>query len=589
MTIAEAQATDGAPIRYAVPALPQFLPMLTIRLIGACAALSLSTLCPVVAQAPQSPGASAGWDAALARYKQTIVRKPFAHHTDGRERIAQTRTPEALAILTSDYAKPQAYPEYTRYTIATLIGRHFDRVDDLAPLQALRRGFNKPLDTWMWVQALRIEIDKTNDQEALAIVRDGKNVYQRAAAIAAIGNSRAGDIKNAILPVCLDFPKKEADRNLLIGAMTGALWENKKRVNDSEYRDALEAYISLMAPAIDLGHTIKVQMGRHLQAILDTPAMWVDPEPWLEILQRGEVKQRPVNGTSASPSFFGITTDGERFCYVIDMSDSMLKKIEPSAKPDMVPETGPRKKKKKRAVLDESDLPWHLINTRWDLAREQLRISLSRLTPEKYFSIVWFGSEAGTLDSCKGMVKATKTNIDRVMKEIDAITPVMPDKVPQNEKASFPDGKLRGDTNMHAGLRLAFALDDKGFAEEPAYVDADALTEGCDTMFLVSDGRPSCDDFRILDKDYGEGNVVTNHESQAAAQRTPSLWYHGPFDQDEWLVEDVKRMNSFRRIRIYAIGIGEANMRLLERLAEIGNGEAFPFGKKQGGGDDPKK
>ncbi|MBL8729580.1 MAG: hypothetical protein JNM25_14190 [Planctomycetes bacterium] len=564
--------------------------MSTIRLIGAFAALSLSTLCPAAGQAPQDPGDRPGWEAALARYKQTITRKPFSHHTEGRERIAQTRTPEALAILVSDYSKPQAFPEYTRYTIATLIGRHFDRLDDIAPLQALRRGFTKPIDTWMWVQALRIEIDRTDDQEALAIVRDGKNVHQRAAAIAAIGNSRVGNVKAAIVPVCLDFPKKESDRNLLIGAMTGALWENRKRVNDTEYREALEAYISLMAPEVDLGHTIKVQMARHLQAILDTPAMWVDAEPWLEILRRGEVKQRPDNGTSASPSFFGITTDGERFCYVIDMSDSMLKQIEPSAKPDLVPETGPRKKKKKRAVLDESDLPWHLIHTRWDLAREQLRISLSRLTPEKYFAIVWFGSDAGTLDACKGMIKATKANVDRVMKELDAVDPVMPDKVPAQERADFPDGKLRGDTNMHAGLRRAFALAGKGFVDEPAYVDPEALTEGCDTIFLVSDGRPSADDFRIVDKDYGEGNVVTNHESKAAAQRTPSLWYHGPYDQDEWLVEDVRRMNSFRRIRLYAIGIGEANMRLLERLAEIGNGEAFPFGKKQNGdgGDDKK-
>lgn len=558
--------------------------MLTIRLIGACAALSLSSLCAAGTQAPQAAGSS--WDTALARYKTTIVRKPFVHHTDGRQKLAETRLPEALPILAADYAKPQGYPEYTRYTIASLIGRNFDRLADITPLQSLRRGFTKPIDAWMWTQALRIEIDQTNDQEALAIVREGKNVHQRAAAIAAIGSSRLGNIKDAIVPVCLDFPKKEADRNLLIGAMTGAIWENRKRINESDYRLALEAYISLLAPEVDLGHTIKVQMARHLQGIFDSPAMWVNPEPWLEILQRGEVKQRPASGTSASPSFFGITTDGERFCYVIDMSDSMLKPIEPSAKPDMVPETGPRKKKKKSAVLDESDLPWHVIHTRWDLAREQLRISLSRLTPDKHFAIVWFGSEAGTLDSCKGMVKATRTNIDRVMKELDAVDVVMPDKVPQNEKADFPDGKLRGDTNMHAGLRRAFGLAGKGFVDEAAYVDGDALTEGCDTMFLVSDGRPSADDFRTLDKDYNEGNVVTNHESKVAAQRTPNLWYHGPYDQDEWLVEDVRRMNAFRRIRLYAIGIGEANMRLLERLAEIGNGEAFSFGKKQGGSGD---
>jgi hypothetical protein len=551
--------------------------MLTIRLLVAGGALSLAAVCNAAPQAPGNPPATAGasgYEGALARYKVTIVRKPFRYHTEGRELIAQTRRPEGLAILASDYGKPQDYPEYTKYTIGTLIGRHYERLDDVSQLAMLRRANTKPIDTWLWVQALRIEIDRTDDQEALAIVRDGKSVHHRAAAIAAIGTSRSGNVKAAILPVCLDFPKKESDRNLLIGAMTWALWENKQRVNESSYREALEAYVSLLAPEVDLGHTIKVQMARHLQWILDAPAMFVNPEPWLEILRRGEVKQRPDTGTSASPSFFGITTEGERFCYVIDMSDSMCKEISPSAKPSTTPETGPRRKKKK-ATLDESDLPWHLIKTRWDLAREQLRISLSRLTPDKHFSVVWFGTDSGTLDACKGMVKATKANIDRVIKELDSI------KTGPADPVKAPDGVLRGDTNLHAGLRRAFGLAGRGFVDEAAYVDPEALTEGCDTIFLLSDGAPSWDDFHVVDKDYGEGKVVVNSEYGAAAQRTPNLVYHGPYDQDEWLVEDVRRMNSFRRIRLHAIGLGEANMRLLERLAEMGHGETFSFGKKQ--------
>ena len=72
-------------------------------------------------------------------------------------------------------------------------------------------------------------------------------------------------------------------------------------------------------------------------------------------------------------------------------------------------------------MLDEGDLPWPSIKTRWDLARENLRISLSRLTPDKEFCVVWFGSEAGTLKSCEGLVKASRANIDKVMAELDGI------------------------------------------------------------------------------------------------------------------------------------------------------------------------
>jgi hypothetical protein len=266
-------------------------------------------------------------------------------------------------------------------------------------------------------------------------------------------------------------------------------------------------------------------------------------------------------------------------CYVVDLSDSMCKEISPSMRP-AGPKTGPRKKIK-GVLPDESDLPWHLIRTRFDLAREQLKISLERLTPDKYFSIIWFGDGSGTLESCPGMIKATKPNIDRVIAELMAIVPGKPDP----KKA--PDGVLKGKTNMHSGLKRAFGLSSTGFVEESAYVDPATLTQGCDTIFLLSDGEPSWDDFHKLDKDYGEGNVVLDSEYGASAPRTPQIVYWGPYNRADWLVEDVVRMNSFRRIRIHCVGIGEASMSLLKQLAAIGHGEVYAVGgesaEKKGG------
>ena len=88
-------------------------------------------------------------------------------------------------------------------------------------------------------------------------------------------------------------------------------------------------------------------MARHLQDILNGPAKFTDPEPWLELLNRGDVKKPTQSQTRSQPRFFGIETEGERFCYVLDMSDSMLKEIAPGARPKG-PITGPRKKKSKK-------------------------------------------------------------------------------------------------------------------------------------------------------------------------------------------------------------------------------------------------
>ena len=40
-------------------------------------------------------------------------------------------------------------------------------------------------------------------------------------------------------------------------------------------------------------------------------------------------------------------------------------------------------------------------------------------------------------------------------------------------------------------------------------------------------------------------------------------------------------MNTFRRVRIHGIGIGEADENLLRRLADIGNGQVYMVGKEQ--------
>ena len=111
-----------------------------------------------------------------------------------------------------------------------------------------------------------------------------------------------------------------------------------------------------------------------------------------------------------------------------------------------------------------------------------------------------------------------------------------------------------------------------------------ALDSGADTIFLLSDGAPSWDDFGAVDKDYGEDEVVVDLEyKEKVTTRDARLEYHGPYLFDEWLVDDVRRMNAFRRIRMHCIGLGEANMGLLRKLAEMGHGEVFAVGDGKGG------
>lgn len=542
---------------------------------AACALSCAATLCQDATD----------YEAARARYEQVMPRKVFRYHVEGREKLAETGRPEALEQLAQDYAKPQSYPEHTRYTIAKLIGLHFPGEQFVARLAEMRDKHDDEVDTWLWYQTLMLEIEATDSKRTIEIAQTARDAHQRAAAILAVGAKAGDELQSVILPNCVEFPRKKEDRMLLLGAMTGALFDNKRRVNDDGYREGLRAYIGLLADDVKLEPLAKLQMARHLQTILNGPAKFVNPEPWLTMLDRGEVKKPKDYGTSAQSRFFGIETEGERFVYVLDMSDSMLKEIEPSARPKG-PITGPKRvSKKKSMALDESDLPWHQIRTRWDLAREHLRISLSRLPDDKQFCIVWFGTEAGTLDATPGLVKASSGNIKKVMAELESI-----------EAAPNEQGKmaLRGETSLHYGLDLAFGLGRRGVEDEPRYVGKKPLVEGCDTVFLLSDGAPNWDGFDIRDKNYGEGETYRDVEAGIRSEATPFLNYSGPYanvptvnfqgtpryDQvDCWLLRDVRRMNAFRRIRLHCVGLGEANEMLLECLAGIGNGEVFIVGK----------
>ncbi len=520
------------------------------------------------------------YEGALARYRECKERKPFRYHTEGREVLAKTGRGEALQLLMTDYATTKDYAEYTRYTLGTLFGRHFDDSPFSAPLRALREAQKKPVDAWLWVNSLGIEAQRDGTEGVLRIVSEGKSAWQKAAAIAALSHIRGLTVFDAIQIACAGFPKKDraADRYLLLGAMSGAVFDNHDRARDPKARAGMTAYINLLAPAIDLPHTAKVQMARHLQWTLGGPGLLINPDGWLTLLEQGAPKASGGGNTVTQPRFFGIETEGERFCYVVDMSDSMCREIDPEVIP-RGPVTGPKKKPTKGELPDSDDLPWHKIKTRFDLAREHLKLSLQRLSDDKYFSIVWFGTDAGTLPSCPGLMKATKANVQKAIKDLDAIIagPAQP---------TAPDGVLRGTTNLHAGLRRAFSLSGREFVEEAAYVDPGPLVEGCDTIFLLSDGAPSWDEFEVVDKDYGEGDVVTTTEYDSKAARTPQLHYYGPYVAPDWLVDDTRRMNAFRRVRLHCIGIGEANMDLLKQLATLGHGEVYTVGRagpKQGG------
>ncbi|QDU83907.1 hypothetical protein Pla163_10080 [Planctomycetes bacterium Pla163] len=508
---------------------------------------------------------------AKARYEEYLRRLPLLMHTRGREALAATRDMRALEILAQSYASPVAPKEQVRYLIAAICFRAFKGHDHVDRWIQWRLDNDADRDAYLWYRSLLLEIRDRGPESALEVLDDPKrSIVLRATALRALADSRAPVATERIPVLCAEMPKKGEEQALFIGAMGRALLSQKGALGNDDFDRAAMAYAQLLDPENKLEEIAALTIARYLGDTLGVDQLYLESGPWLQKIKAKSAAAELGGGASAShtvtgPSFFGLEATGKRVVYVIDMSNSMCKPIDVAIKP-RGPVTGGKEKKKKKGDLPTvDDIPWNKVNNRFDLAREHLKISLQRLDKEKEFAVIWFGTEAHLMESTPGMTKASKGAVTKVVKELDSI-------FPGPATTDAPDGELRGATNLHGGIRRAFQVRSRGIAENEEYIDTKALLEGADTIFVLSDGDPTWDDWDMHDKNYGEDNVVHDVESKVAAPDTERLHYHGPYVMRTNLLDDIERLTLFRDVEIHCIGIGEADMRLLEDIARIGLG-----------------
>jgi hypothetical protein len=522
--------------------------------------------------APYAALAQDPFAAAKAKYEEYLRRLPLVMHTRGRTHLAQTRDPRALDILAASYAKPSEPREQVRYLIAGICGRAFNSDVFVDRWIQWRNESTTPGDAYLWYRSLFVEGRTRGPEGLVAIATDPEqHILMRAAAVRALADARSPVVTDLIAGLCLELPKAEEEKHALVASIGQALLAQKSALGDDAYQRAASAYAVLLDEEHKLAPITKLVIARYLGQSLGIDQLYLESGLWLtKIKAKGAVADGPrpssdTGGTVTKPKFFGLEASGTNIVYVIDMSDSMCKPIDHNLKPKSGPTTGggsAKKKRKKGEVPTVDDIPWERVNNRFDLAREHLKISLMGLEKDKSFAVVFFGDVAGLMDSCSGMMEATPQNIQKVVKELDAITPGPP-------IAERPDGVLRGKTNMHGGLRRAFQVRARGLADKEEYIDAKATIEGADTIFLLSDGDPTWDDWDCHDKNYGE-DPIGDPESGIAQPDAPNLHYFGPYVDRTHLVDDVTRMNLFRAVEIHCVAIGEVDVTLLQEISRIG-------------------
>jgi len=479
------------------------------------------------------------------------------------QKLANTRDGRALPILAGRYARPQPPEEQERFLLAWLAGDAFSAPTHRQVLWEWTSSQDRDADAWLRYQALR----SATAERLMELAIDPKaSPFLRAAAIEAAAINRDQAALKIVPRVLAALPKNTRARSLLAESCAAVLRGHRDARAEPAFRTAAEPLIALLEEKQPTSPRARLTIARQLARVFDSKRISTAAGYWLRLL--GHEQDKDDGGTRAMPSFFGVEASGTRIAYLMDLSDSML---EPLTKEDLQdmrrPITG-------RASKPDADLPWDKIRTRFDLARAVLERSLRFLDKSVSFTIVGFGKEAGFFRATKGLVRANKGQVSKAIRELNDIRP-------GPKTRARPHGTLRGETNLHGALILAFRARFKGVEDEHEHVAAKLFESGCDTIYVLSDGAPTDDDFGHVDAFEG-GKVATDAEAgKTELSDRKHAFFRGPYRIPRYLLRDVERMNLFRKAEIHCIAIGDADEGLLTGIAGIGFGNLRVIGKKR--------
>jgi hypothetical protein len=537
------------------------------------------------------------WGPAKVYYDGFIKRPSLQMRTRARDTLASSQHPGAFKILSESYAKVEEPKSQVKYLLTTICAKYFQDEEFGAAWTTWRDKFVTAEDAWLWYRSLIIHAENGGEADLYKAAEEQKVMFIRAAALEAlceVGSDGLLAWWTTKLEQHEDW-KDAAERAVMLEIGAKTLYKEAHSVGTEPFRSMALKLIPLIEDKKTDAKT-QVVMARYFREIFGGEKLYINAKPWLDRLLNPEkpVSKDDKYGPSTPPTkFVGIEAAGKRIVYVIDMSDSMMKKItakqkeeikKPVKKPDG-PVTGsgedgkkPKEDEPAEEEKEEEDdpLPWDKIKTRFDCAREYLKLSLRALQKDQFYCVIWFGDGHDTLKSCKGLIAATPGNIEATCNELDKIKggAAIPDR---------PDGTLKGKTNLHGGMRQAFMLTGKAPVKDYEYVAPETFFTGADTIFLLSDGDPTWDDWNCVDA-REKWDQTGDPESNIKHPDQPNLDFPGPYGywrnqgQWEWIVDDVRRMNLFHKSEIHCIGIGEVSFGLLKGIADQGLGQVKMVG-----------
>lgn len=408
------------------------------------------------------------------------------------------------------------------------------------------------------------------DSTLRTALTDKENPFLKVAALEAIRQAGAKRFIDDVIAILLEENEKWAKIWTIVPINTLACLEKIVEPGDSQnVIKTIEAVIVWEERKLCSDERVRFFGGKMLRTLtsetidMGSTFFWKWWVAQMKVSGKVDTANKPDtkrSKTAASPPVFDTQPVGKRYAFVIDVSKSMemplkitLEELEKRKKKRDGPIT-PGKGEKAGDVKEEEgekddgnplrQLPWKDIETKMDLAREELSRAIKTFVGDREFCIITYSTEVTNITG--GWIAASQANCDKWSREVKELEP-------------------EALTNIHGGLMKALRVSKKGDTAKEPSVDTDCVMTGADTILFLTDGWASWDDYstnRIKDKRNNVDNSVGD----------------GPYIYGEDIWPDILRQNIFRKVVISTVGIGNHDTELLKKLAKETGGQYVDWG-----------
>lgn len=322
-------------------------------------------------------------------------------------------------------------------------------------------------------------------------------------------------------------------------------WLALKGLEKSGDEKVVETLIESLAKCRADEGRLKDQYIRILKKLLESDNESDDPNVWKSIVAAKKAGTDTPGATVVEPTqFYGLKTRSTRLVFLLDRTGSMEA---PGSEPERSPYTLPpeasgneKEPPQERLAREESTKifkKWQAIkcSTRMEVAKKEIISTIYVLRPAVHFNVVWYESIPAPWKH--ELVPATWTN------KLDALQTA--DKIAAS-----------GGTNIWDAVEMGFKMIEMAQPKSvvnPVVLDKKinyaTATNGVDTVFLMTDGRPNA----------------------------------GRIAAPEDILAELKKVNRLRKVTVHTICVGDVppggatpdspDPVFLKKIADQNNGE----------------